>query len=166
MNILISIPIMLLLLILQTTVGGEVRLLNGVADLLLVWLSAWGLLSKDASGFFLAFLAGGLSSYVSALPWYVYPLAYLSAIFMAHFISRKLWQSPLLSMFAVILVSSILLNLFTLMGLRLNGLAYPWQDSLQTVIIPSVFLNLLVSIPVFAIVRDFAGWLYPSEEVE
>jgi rod shape-determining protein MreD len=164
-SILLSIPILLLLLILQTTVVPEVRLLHGVADIILVWIAAWGLTSRDRSGYLLAFFAGGLVSYVSALPWYVYPLAYLLAVTIAKFVSTQLWQSPLLSMFTITLVSSIFLYVISLAGLRLNGIIFDWQESLYNVIIPSVFLNLLVAIPIYAVNRDFAGWVFRNEEV-
>lgn len=166
MSIIVSVPILLLLLVLQTTVANEITLINGVADLILVWLAAWGLTSKDGSGYLLAFFAGGLASYVSALPWYVFPLAYLSVIFLARFVFNQLWQSPLLSMFAITLVASILLYFFTLIGLRINGTEYSWQVSLTNVIIPSVFLNLLLAMPMFAIVKDLSGWIFRSEAVE
>ena len=166
MSIILSLPILLLLLILQTTIAGEITLINGAADLILVWLAAWGITNKDRSGYLLAFMAGGLTSYVSALPWYVFPLAYLSVIFLGRFVFNQLWQSPLLSMFAITLVSSILLYVFTMLGLRINGTEYSWQVSLTNVIIPSVFLNLLFAIPMFAIVRDFSRWVFKSEEVE
>jgi len=166
MSIILSLPILLLLLILQTTIAGEITLINGAADLILVWLAAWGITNKDRSGYLLAFMAGGLTSYVSALPWYVFPLAYLSVIFLGRFVFNQLWQSPLLSMFAITLVASILLYVFTMLGLRINGTEYSWQVSLTNVIIPSVFLNLLFAIPMFAIVRDFSRWVFKSEEVE
>jgi rod shape-determining protein MreD len=165
MAILISVPIFLLLLILQTTIASEITLIHGTVDLILLWLAAWGLNSKDKSGYLLAVLAGGLVSYVSALPWYVYLFGYLSVIILARFVYRRLWQSPMLSMFAIILVSSIILYLLTMIGLRINGTEYPLQISLTNVIIPSIFLNLLMAIPIFAIVRDMAGWVYRSEEL-
>ncbi len=166
MSIIVSVPILLLLLILQTTIASEITLIHGVADLMLVWLAAWGLISKDNSGYLLAFFAGGLVSYVSALPWYVFPLAYLSVIFLGRYVFKQLWQSPLLSMFAITLVASILLYVFTMVGLRINGTDYSWQVSLTNVIIPSVFLNLLLAIPMYAIVKDLGGWIFRSEVIE
>jgi cell shape-determining protein MreD len=166
MSIIVSVPILLILLILQTTIASEITLINGAADLMLVWLAAWGLISEDNSGYLLAFFAGGLVSYVSALPWYVFPMAYLSVIFLGRFVFKQLWQSPLLSMFAITLVASILLYLFTMIGLRINGTDYSWQVSLTSVIIPSVFLNLLLAIPMYAIVKDLGGWIFRSEAIE
>jgi cell shape-determining protein MreD len=165
MSILLSVPLLIFMLVLQTTLVSEVRLLHGSADLILVWLAAWGLTSKDRSGYLLAFFAGGLVSYVSALPWYVFPIAYMLTIALARYVSSQLWQSPLMSMFAITLVTSILLYLISMVGLSINGTFYSFQISLYHVIIPSIFLNLLIAIPVYAIGRDFSGWVFRNEEV-
>lgn len=164
MSIVVSVPIVLLLIIFQSTVASQITLLQGTVDLLLVWVAAWGLNSHDSSGFWIALFAGGLASFVSALPWYVFPLAYLSAYLLTRYVLKRLWQTPLLSMFAITLMSSIVLYGLSLIGLRINGNSYPLQLSLTNVIIPSIFLNLFMAIPIFAIVRDLAGWLYRSEE--
>lgn len=165
MSILLSVPILIAMLVLQTTLVSEVRLLHGSADLILVWLAVWGLTSKDRSGYLLAFFAGGLVSYVSALPWYVFPGGYVLTIAIARYVSSQLWQSPLLSMFAITLVTSILLYLISMIGLSINGTVYSFQTSLYNVIIPSIFLNLLLAIPIFAIGKDFSGWVFRNEEV-
>jgi len=149
---------------LQSTLASKVTLLNGAVDLILVWLAAWGLNSKDRSGYILALISGALVAYVTALPWYVYLSAYLSVILLARFVFRKLWESPLLAMFAITMVSSIFLYLVTFVSLRINGTGYSLTDSINQVIIPSIFLNLFVAIPVYAIVKDFSRWIYRSEE--
>ncbi len=151
-------------MILQTTVAAKVTLLNGAVDLVLVWLAAWGLSTRDRSGYILAIIAGGLVAYITALPWYIYLLGYLSVIILARYVFIKLWESPLLAMFAITIVSSILLYMLTYAGLRINGIGYPFGETLNRVIIPSIFLNLFTAIPVYAIVKDFTGWLYRSEE--
>jgi cell shape-determining protein MreD len=165
MSFLLSVPILIFLLVLQTTIVSEVRLLHGSADLILVWLAAYGLTSKDRSGYLLAFFAGGLVSYVSALPWYVFPIGYLVTVAIARFVSSQLWQSPLLSMFAITLVTSIFLYMVSMAGLRINGTFYSFSTSLYHVIIPSIFLNLLLAIPIYALGRDFSSWIFKNEEV-
>jgi len=164
MSVLTSIPILLILLILQSTLASKVTLLNGAVDLILVWLAAWGLNSKDRSGYILALISGALVAYVTALPWYVYLSAYISVTIFARFVFRKLWESPLLAMLAITMVSSIFLYLITFVSLRINGTDYSLTESLNQVIIPSIFLNLFVAIPVYAIVKDFSRWIYRSEE--
>lgn len=164
MPILISIPILFILMILQTTVAREVTLFHGSVDLILVWLAAWGLTSRDNTGYLLALFSGVMVALVSALPWYMYMAAYFSVIILARYVFKRLWQSPLLSMFAITMVSSILLYTLTIIGLRLDGIEYSLQETLNSVIIPSIFLNLFLSIPIYAIVKDLSSWIYRSEE--
>ncbi len=165
MSVIASIPILIILLILQTTIAREVTLLNGAVDLVLVWLAAWGLLTRDKSGFILAIISGTILAFITALPWYVYIAAYLSVIILARFVFNKLWESPLLAMFAITMVSSIILYILTFAGLRIDGIGYPLEETLNRVIIPSIFLNLFLAMPIYAIVRDFSGWFKRAEDV-
>jgi len=163
MSYLLAIPITLVLLLLQTTLGGQVRLLNGNADLLLIWLAGWGLFSKDRSIWFWIMFAGLAVSYVSALPWYVTLAAYLAAGILSKLIQSRLWNTPLMSMFLVIIVSSILLYGLSFAGLTINGYSFLWKDTLVQVIIPSVFLNMLIGIIFYPLVRDTAQWAFKTE---
>jgi len=166
MSILLSVPILLFLLILQTTIVSEVRLFHGAADLILVWLAAWGVNQQGLLRLPVGFLCRWTCVVCVSAAWYVYPSAYLVTVALAHYVSKQLWQSPLISMFAITLVASIMLYLISMAGLRLNGTIYSWQISLTNVIIPSVLLNLLMAIPVYALCRDLAGWVFRNEEVE
>jgi hypothetical protein len=46
------------------------------------------------------------------------------------------------------------------------GTPLPLGDSLGLIVLPRVLLNLLFSIPVYAVVRDTAQWVSPVKEVE
>jgi len=163
MSYLLAIPITLILLLLQTTLGGQVRLLNGSADLLLIWLAGWGLFSKDRSIWFWIIFAGLAVSYVSALPWYVTLIAYLAAGLLSRIIQSRLWNTPLMSLFLVTIVSSVILYGLSYIGLTLNGYSFIWKDTLVQVIIPSVFLNMLTGIIFYPLVRDTAQWAFRTE---
>lgn len=160
MSIIFSIPIIIFLLILQTTIARQVPLINGSVDLVLIWLAAWGLKSRDNSGYYLAGIAGLFVAYITALPWYVYLTAYFSVIIIARLITQRQWQSPLLAMFFITLVSSILLYGLSVTALSVTGVNFHLSGAIDNIIIPSVFLNLFLSIPVYAIVKDFSNWIY------
>jgi hypothetical protein len=42
----------------------------------------------------------------------------------------------------------------------------PISDVLGLLTLPGVLLNMLIAIPVYAVMRDLARWVYPSPEVE
>lgn len=163
MSILISFPIIILLMVLQTTFIREITLLNGAADLFLILIAAWALQSKDNSAWFWAVFTAALYGYISAVPWYVFIVTYLSVVMMAKFIRGKLWQSPLMSMFIITIVGSIILYVLTIIGLRFEGVSYPMQSTLVRVIIPSIFLNLVLAIPMYAIMKDIAVRVFKGE---
>jgi hypothetical protein len=50
--------------------------------------------------------------------------------------------------------------------LSISGLELPISDVLGLVMLPSVLLNMLLAIPVYAVMRDLARWVYPAPEVE
>jgi cell shape-determining protein MreD len=163
MSILISFPVVILLMMLQTTFARQISLLNGSVDLLLVWIAAWALLSKDNSAWIWAIIAGLAFGFISAAPWYSSVTAYLAVVIMAKLIKSKIWQSPLLSMFVITILGSIILYLLTFLGLLIQGINYPWQDTLVRIIIPSIFLNLFMAIPIHAIVKDSVRWIFGTE---
>jgi len=39
-------------------------------------------------------------------------------------------------------------------------------DVLGLLTLPGVLLNMLIAIPVYAVMRDLARWVYPNPEVE
>ena len=59
--------------------------------------------------------------------------------------------------------SSMIAHLITLIVLRISGVSLPWLQTLNMVILPSVFLNLLLALPFYVLLGDLARWLYPEE---
>ena len=161
---LISIPVILLLLRLQMTVASKFTILNGFADLLIIWLSAWVVLTKIKHSW-LWFLIGAISiSLVSAAPWYANVIGYLSILAIGLTIKRRLWQSPLLSFFLVLISGSIIYYLLILLSIRFTGTIIGFMDGISKIILPSILLNLIVATPLYLLARDMSIWLYPQEE--
>ena len=58
------------------------------------------------------------------------------------------------------------MDILALFVLNLLGTPLPIGDSLGLIVLPSVLLNLLFSIPIYAMMRDLAQWVSPVQEVE
>ena len=166
MGVLLAFPVILILLILQTTLVSQVTLLSGCADLLLLWLAAWGLQKQVKSMWVWTIFAAISIAYISAIPWFVPVICYPVVTLLTRIINKRIWQSPLLMMFLVTIVGSMLMNGFSFIALRFTGVSIPLQTGLIEVIIPSVLINLLLALPIYAIARDMAQWAYPMEAVE
>ncbi|MBE0696578.1 MAG: hypothetical protein IH586_06615 [Anaerolineaceae bacterium] len=165
MPVLLAIPILAFALMLQTIILSTLPLLNGYADLVLLVLIAWSLQERVRSAWIWSILAGLMVGYVSALPLFVPVAGYLLATGMSRLFLRRVWQSPILAMFLVTFVGSLLNQGITMAVLIFNGTPLPLGDSLNLVVLPGTLLNLLLALPVYAIITDLAQWFYP-EEVE
>jgi rod shape-determining protein MreD len=166
MRNIIAIPVLGLAAILQSAIISQFPLLGGTADLVLVLVAAWALQEGVTTGFHWAFLASVLVSMVSNLPWVIHFASYMGIVLLAMGLQRRVWQVPLLAMLSITFLGTLILHLLTMGYLNLSGAAVPLADSLGLITLPSVLLNLLISIPVFGLSRDLAGWVFRLGELQ
>ena len=166
MRNLIALPVIILAVILQTAIVSRVYLLSGIADLPLVMLAAWALQEEVETAWHWAVAAGLLVGFVSALPLLAPVIGYFAVVSLAQILQGRVWQAPLLAMFSVTFLGSIIASVLSFAVLRLSDVTLPIGDVLGVLTLPSVLLNMLLAIPVYAVMRDLARWVYPSPEVE
>jgi rod shape-determining protein MreD len=164
-SILVGIPVLGLAAILQTSIVGRINLLNGAADLILLILAAWALQERVRSAWMWGAAAGLLFGFVSGTPWYVYLVGYMVVVGMARLLAHRVWQAPLLAMFTVTLIGSLVLLMVTYLERTLFEMSLAFNVSFVQIILPSILLNLLLAIPVHTLIRDLANRLYPGEVV-
>src|SRR5512146_732956 len=164
MRNLVAIPLLALVVIVQSAIVPAFSLLAGYADLLLVLLAAWALQEGVDTSLQWAFLGSVMISLISHMPWYIYLASYTGMVLMARALQKRIWQVPLLAMFIVTFLGTILLHLLTNMYFFLLGNPLPLADSMGLVTLPSLLLNLLIAIPIFGMMRDLSRWVYPSRE--
>ena len=166
MRNLVAVPVILLCVMLQSAVISRVYLLSGIADLPLVMLAAWSLQEEVESAWHWAAATGLLVGFVSGIPLAVPLVGYLTIVLLARIFQRRVWQAPLLAMFSITFLGTILVSVLSLGVLRFAGVPLPISDVLGLLTLPSVLLNMLLAIPVYAVMRDLARWVYPTPEVE
>ena len=163
MVVLLSVPVLFGLLMLQTVVFRNVLLLSGTADIMLLVLAAWALHERTKGVLQIAMIAGFMVGSVSALPLYIPILVYMLIVLAARRLQAYIWQTPVLAMFLITVVGSLSYNALSLIVLQLSGMRLRWDEGLVQVILPAALLNLLLSLPVYALVTDFANWVFPME---
>jgi hypothetical protein len=166
MRNLIAVPVILLTVILQSAVISRVYLLSGSADLPLVMLAAWALQDGVDSAWHWAIATGLLVGFISGISWVVPLTGYIAVIVLAYLFQRRIWQAPLLAMFSITFIGTIIVSLLSIGVLRFSDVDLPMSDVLGLVMLPGVLLNMLLAIPVYAVMRDLARWVYPAPEVE
>jgi hypothetical protein len=166
MRNLIAVPVILLAVILQSAIVSRITLLSGIADLPLVMLAAWAMQEDVETAWHWAIATGIMVGFVSGLSWVVPLVSYLVVIILAQVLQRRVWQAPLLAMFSVTFLGTLTLSLLSILILRLSGITLSVVDVFGLVTLPGILLNMLLAIPVFAVMRDVARWVYPAPEVE
>jgi hypothetical protein len=164
MRNLIAFPVLILVLIIQSSVVSQIRLISGYADLLLLTLAGWALQENVKSAWHWAVLGCIIFGFVSKMPWLVFVFGYLSVILIAQILQRRVWHAPLLAMFSVTFAGTLLIHGASFAMLRLLGTSLEFGDVLGAVTLPSLLLNMLFSIPIYNFMHDLSMWVYPPEE--
>jgi len=162
----VAVPVILLTVILQSAVISRVYLLSGIADLPLIMLAAWSLQEEVDSAWHWAVATGLLVGFISGISWVVPVFGYMAVVVLAQILQRRVWQAPLLAMFSITFLGTIIVSVLSLAVLRFSGVPLPVSDVFGLLTLPGVLLNMLLAIPVYAVMRDLARWVYPSPEVE
>jgi len=155
---------MLVVYILQTAIFSQISLIAGTPDLILLFLAAWSLQEKAKYAWIWIVVTGFLVSIISAMPFYAPLIAYLGVFGISKLLQRQVWRIPLLAMFIVSFLGSLFQGLIYVIILKISGSMITWGQSLDAVILPSILLNLIFTIPIYAIVSDISGRVFSAEE--
>jgi hypothetical protein len=151
-----------LAMMLQYGVFSRWMILSGSPDLVLLLIIALCLHQKHRRFWILILIMGGVVGFVSALPFFI-PMVVYMAVYLASFgLKQRVWQTPLLAMFLLTFGATILVNFLSIAVLFIQRIPFNFSIALVNVVLPSVFLNMFLAIPVHAIMRELSVWLYPQ----
>jgi rod shape-determining protein MreD len=160
---LIGIILFGILAIIQSTIVSRMPLLIGTADLFLLFLTAWALQDRVESAWQWAIIGGILASLYSALPFGLFIISYLIITGFAKILKSRIWKAPYLAMLAATFIGTLIVNLISYTARTVTGANIPIISVFNLILLPGMLLNLILAIPVYSIMHDLAGWLYPEE---
>lgn len=155
---------MVSIIILQSVVISNLHLRYGSANIMMLVILAWAIQEKAQKKWAVGLFGAILYSLISATSVYVTILTYLIIITITRFIINKLWRMPIFIMILMSIIGTFLEHFLSLFSLQFSGTYLPIQESISLVTLPSVLLNLIISIPVYAIITDITRLAYPDEE--
>ena len=164
MRNLIAFPLLGLAVILQSSTVSQIKLLSGYADLPLVLLAAWALQERVESSWHWGALICLFTGFISSMPVPVVILGYLGIVCLARTLQRRVWQAPLLAMFSVVFLGTLFFHVLSFVVLSFLGTPFAFGDVMGLITLPSLLLNMLLAIPMYAFMRDVSYWVYPAEE--
>ena len=151
-----------LAMMLQYGVFSRWMILSGNPDLVLLLIVALCLHQKHRRFWILILIMGGIVGFVSALPFFVPMVIYMAVYLVSLSLRQRVWQIPLLAMFLLTFGATILEHLLSIAVLFVQRIPFVFSEALVNVVLPGVFLNMFLAIPVHAIVRELSLWLYPQ----
>jgi rod shape-determining protein MreD len=163
MSVWISIPILSLLIIVQSVIVSRITLLHGSADLIMLAIVSWALQKQVKSAWIWAIFGGLLVGVVSALPFFIPALSFLVVVAIAVMLKQRVWQVPIFAMFVTTFIGTLVIQLISLIALNISGTPMEILDVLFLITLPSLLLNLLLAAPIYFLFGDLAKWVYPGE---
>jgi len=147
---------------LQMSVFSQWTILSGNADIVLLFVVAWCLHDRSQHLWLLVLIMAGMVAFVSALPPVFPILVYLLVYRASRLFQTRLMQSPLLGMLLLTFGASLLQVVLHIAYLYVTRVDINLTDALVQVALPSVLLNMLLAIPIHAIVREIAHYAFPK----
>jgi rod shape-determining protein MreD len=164
MDKIIAIPAVLILLMMQIGIFSNLTLLRGTPDVVLVAVIAWALNGRVKTGWLWGIMAGVLVGFVSALPFVAVLIGYIAITGFARYLQRRVWQAPLLAMFITTLIGTLIMAAIGILNLTFDVGRFSLEVAVSQIVLPTILMNLMVSLPIHYIFTDFADWVYPLEE--
>ena len=169
MNAYLLTPILALLAIVQSSLVSQFHLFGGAMNLILLAVVSWSLVARSAPGklqsgtgpLVVAFAGGLLLDLFSGAPLGASAAALVLVVYLTGFTEGRLWGSHVLLPLAASLLGSMVYYLLTLGALALTGRQIDFVPTLNYIILPSAFLNLVFTLPVYNITRRFHALFHP-----
>ena len=163
---LISIPVMLVLSVLQSTAVSRITLLGGSADLILLAVAAWAVKERGYKAFLWALVGGLYIGLITAMPIYIPVLSYGFTALLAKLLIGRIWQAPIIMLIIVTIAGTLFQHLISIVYLQTTGSNLYFMTALREVTLPSLLLNFFFMFPMYVFMSDLRQWVSPEEEYE
>jgi len=156
----------LIIAMLQLGIFSNIQILAGKIDLLMLGVIAWVIQKKTE------LIDIGIYSIITV--FFIYLISaesiiiilglYSLIVFVVYWSKNNIQQLPIISM----LIFSAVFTFFHLVVfgfyLQLSGIAMVAEEVFQSVILPSMIINLIAAIPMYLLVNELHRWVYPLAE--
>jgi rod shape-determining protein MreD len=159
----IGIPALAILASLQASVFSRFRLLDGGPDLVLLVVIGWALTGQRRQSMTLGLIGGLLLDLLSGYPLGVTSVGLIVVAYLVSLSEGRFWEANFLMQLAAVLVGSAIYHLADLVVLLVLGRTPDFQYAVARVVLPSVFLNVVMALPIAQALGNLEETLYPPE---
>ena len=163
MAYLIGIPLLSLLAILQSSILMYLPLLEARPDLVLLAVMSWSLVGEFEEALVWGFVGGVVLNLMTELPFGVLPIIMVLITYLLSRTVERFWGTNPITQLGGMLLGSLLFHGYVLVVLFFSGRAIILLDALTRVVFPSIFANLLLSLPVLQLLAGLQSLIHPPE---
>lgn len=164
MSVILSIPVLAFISILQSAVVSRVPLNQGTADLMLVLLVAIALQKRVSTAWQWSIIGGLLIDFSSGLPFGIFTVSYLLVTALAVILRERIWRFSFLMQLLIVLTGTLVSQGLSYLVLFLQGANLAFLSVLRVIIMPTILLNFMLSLPIFILTRDVLDQFTPQEQ--
>ena len=150
-------------MVLQNSIVTRLHMLEGAADLVLLVLISWIMVSDRKHHWQLGVFAGLLVGISSAIPWWIPVVTYSVFVLAVTYVQRRVWQVPIWLMLTATFFGTLVIYSVEVVYLWVTAVPLNLVEVLNIVILPSVVLNMLAALPVYGLVGEVAKRIFPKE---
>jgi hypothetical protein len=151
---------------LQVSIFSRIQILSGKLDLILLMVIAWALQPEISVTDIVLFsiLTGLIIGFISAEPIWLLVSIYLFSAFFSIYLKNRFIQIPILIMFLSGFIFSFFHLFISMLVFQISGLIIDFKTGLEIVIMPSLLLSIIASLPVYLMVSELRRLTFPSLE--
>jgi hypothetical protein len=163
MRIVVGVLLLLGAALLQVTLLARIDLLQGTADAVLLVMVAWMLQDGNRPDWRWGIPAGLMIGYASALPGWLMLAGYIAASGLCQLLHTRVWQVRLLTQASGIFAGTLVIQLLTLLYMWIEARPLGFGEAFNLVMLPSLLLNLILLLPVNALISELNKFIAPAE---
>lgn len=162
----VSIPVMLIFSVLQSTAVSRIQLLSGSADIVLLAIAAWAVKEKGYKAFVWALIGGLFIALITAMPLYIPILSYTFVALLAKILIGRIWQAPIIMLVIVMIAGTLFQHAISIIHLQTSGSQMFFMTAVKEITLPSLLLNFFFVFPMYVLMDDLRHWVLPEEDYE
>ena len=155
----LSLPILLLAAIAQSTLAPQIQFLGGRPDLVLLLVLAWSVNADMDESVVWAFVGGIAQDLLSAMPTGTSTLGMIPLVFFVNSLNRQLYRIGLVFLVGLVIGGTLLKALVQVAVLLLTGHQYDLAE-ISYVVLPTILYNLVFIWPLYWFARRVQRRLY------
>jgi len=163
MGYLLGVPLMALLAILQSTVFGTFRLLDGAPDLVLIAVVSWGQTGRTREAMVFALLGGLFLDLLSGAPFGLTAIGLILVAFLVSRLEGRFWEANFLLPLGIMVAASVIYHADLFLATAASGRPVDLDIAITRVFLPSAVLDVLLALPAAQLALRAHEALFPPQ---